>query len=90
MFNQARLSPSVGTADGDISDLLSECSDVSYLSDFEDECNSLTIDISNGAPIDTEHFNIVHYNINSILSPDRIEQLTDICQTLKINVLILS
>ena len=90
MFNQVRLPLLVGTADEDISDLLSECSDVSYISDFEDECNSLNIDISNGPPIDTENFNIVHYNINSILAPDRIEQLTDICQTLKINVLILS
>ena len=90
MFNQVRLPLLVGTADEDISDLLSECSDVSYISDFEDECNSLNIDISNGPPIDTENFNIVHYNINSILAPDRIEQLTDICQTLKINVLIIS
>ena len=66
------------------------CSDVSNLSDFENEFNSLNIDISNGPPIDIENFKVVHYNINSILAPDRIEQLTDICNTLKINVLILS
>ena len=35
-------------------------------------------------------FKIVHYNINSILAPDRLDQLTDICQTLRIDVLILS
>ena len=55
-----------------MSDLLSECSETSFISDFEDEFHSLNIDISNGPPI------------------DRIEQLTDICRTLRIDVLILS
>ena len=36
------------------------------------------------------NFKIFHYNINSILAPDRLEQLTDICKTLQIDVLILS
>ena len=40
--------------------------------------------------MDTENFKIVHYNINSILAPDRIDQLSQICQTLKIDVLIIS
>ena len=73
-----------------MSDVLSECSDTSYISDFEDEFHSLNIDISNGPPINIDNFIIVHYNINSILAKDRIEQLTDICKTLKIDVLILS
>ena len=55
-----------------------ECSDTSYISDFEDEFHSLNIDISNGPPINIDNFIIVHYNINSILTKDRIEQLTDI------------
>ena len=73
-----------------MSDLWSECSDTSYMSDIEDNFHSLNIDISNGSPIDNENFKVVHYNINSILAPDRIEQLHDICKTLKIDVLILS
>ena len=73
-----------------MSDLWSECSDTSYMSDIEDNFHSLNIDISNGSPIDNENFKIVHYNINSILADDRIEQLQDICKTLKIDVLILS
>ena len=90
MFNQAIISLLVGTADCDLSDVLSECSDVSLLSDLEEEFHSLNIDISNGPPIDIDNFKIVHYNINSLLATDRIEQLTDICNTLKIDVLILS
>ena len=76
-------------ADQEMSDVLSECSDVSFLSDL-DEFQSINIDISNGPPIDVNNFKIVHYNINSILAPDRLEQLTDICKTLQIDVLILS
>ena len=77
-------------ADGDISDVLSECSDTSCLSDFDTEFQSLNIDISNGPPINIDNFKIVHYNINSLLAPDRLDQLTDICRILKIDVLILS
>ena len=62
MFIQVRLSLSVGTADGDMTDLLSECSDTSYMSDLEEEFNSLNIDILNGPPIDINNFIIVHYN----------------------------
>ena len=87
MFNQVWLSLLVGTADSDISDILSECSDTSYISDFEEEFHSLNIDISNGPPIDIDNFIIVHYNINSILATDRIEQLSDISNTLNIDVL---
>ena len=78
MFNRVGQSLLVGTADNDISDLLSECSDTSNISDFEEEFHSLNIDISNGPPIDIDNFIIVHYNINSILATDRIEQLSDI------------
>ena len=73
-----------------MSDCSSQCSDSSYLSDLDDQCKSHNYDISNGSPIDPANFNVVHYNINSILANDRIEQLTDICTTLRIDVLILS
>ena len=73
-----------------MSDLLSECSDISYLSDLDFEWNSINFDYSNGSPLDKENFKVIHYNINSILAPDRLEQLSDICQLLHINVLILT
>ena len=72
------------------SDLLSECSDTSNFSDFIEDVSSVNFDISNGSPFDINNFKVVHYNINSILAADRIDQLTDICRTLNINVLILS
>ena len=90
MFNQVQLSFLFGAADCNMSDLGSECSDTSDVSDFEEEFHSLKIDISNGSPINTENFNIVHYNINSILATDRIEQLTEICKTLNVDVLIIT
>ena len=60
------------------------------MSEIEEEVNSVNIDISNGPPFDIENFKIVHYNINSILAPGKISQLSDICQIIKIDVLILS
>ena len=76
MFSQADISLSVGTADCDMSDVLSECSDTSYISDIsdlEEEFHSLNIDISNGPTININNFKIVQYNINSILATDRLE-----------------
>ena len=73
-----------------MSDLLSECSEASFISDFDDNCNSYKFDISNGSPICTDNFIVVHYNINSILAPDRLDQLTDYCRILKIDVLIIT
>jgi hypothetical protein len=76
VFIQVQLSLLVGRADGDMTDLLGECSNTSYMSDLEDEFHSLNIDISNGPPIDIDNFIIVHFNINSILATDRMDQLT--------------
>ena len=73
-----------------MSDLCSECSETSYMSDIEEDVKSINFDISNGSPIDINNFKVVHYNINSILAPGRIDELTDVCRTLNINVLILS
>ena len=64
------------------SDLSSNISEISYLSDFDDEPQSLNFDLSNGSPIDINNFNIVHYNINSITADDRLDQLSGICRTL--------
>ena len=76
----------------DVSDLLSECSDISYIfySQLDLDMDSVNFDLSNGSPIDTNNFKIVHYNVNSILAPDRLEQLSNVCQTLKIDVLVIT
>ena len=76
--------------DEDVSDLFSEVSDTSYISDIDTRPNSFNYDISNGTPIDTNMFNIVHYNINSITAEGRLEELTYICKTLNVAVLCLT
>ena len=53
------------------------------------DCKSRNFDLSNGSPINQENFNVVHYNINSIRAPERLNQLTDSCRILNIDVLII-
>ena len=76
--------------DESFSDVTSNLSDMSYLSDIDDDCQSINFDISNGSPIDITNFNIVHYNINSITADNRLEQLSDICNTLNLAVLVIT
>ena len=76
--------------DDGLSDVLSTVSDTSYLSDLEFECQSTNFDLSNGSPININNFNIVHYNINSITADNRIEQLSDICNSLNLAILVLT
>ena len=76
--------------DESFSDLSSNLSDMSYLSDFVDEPQSFNFDLSNGSPIDICNFNIVHYNINSITADDRLDQLADICRILNLAVLVIT
>ena len=77
-------------SDDSLSDLISECSEASFLSDFETECISRNFDLSTGSPIDTENFNVVHYNINSILAPGKLDQIADYCKLLNVDVLIVT
>ena len=81
-------------ADDDISDVLSECSDISYFSDYdldlEQESQSINFDLSNGSPFDSKNFNVVHFNIDSILAEGRQEQLTKMCRILPISVLVIT
>ena len=42
--------------DDSLSDVSSILSDTSYLSDFEDECQSFNFDLSNGSPINLNNF----------------------------------
>ena len=72
-----------------MSDSSSICSDISYMSDI-DNVSSVNFDLSNGSPINVHNFNIIHYNINSITADDRIDQLTDVCKILGIDVLVIT
>ena len=76
--------------DHDFSDVCSDISDLSYISEFENECNSINFDLSDGSPINTNNFNIAHYNINSVTAFGRLDQLADICAILKLDILILT
>ena len=77
--------------DESLSDVFSNLSDSSYMSDLDlDECQSLSFDLSNGSPININNFNIVHFNINSITAENRLDQLSDICQTLNLSVLVIT
>ena len=66
--------------DESMSDVSSNISDMSYLSDLDEQCQSVNFDLSNGSPINVNNFNIVHYNINSILAPGKLDQLSDNCR----------
>ena len=72
------------------SDVSSVCSDLSNISDLDIEYQSINFDLSNGSPIDVDNFNIVHFNINSILADSRLDQLSDICKILNLDVLIIT
>ena len=72
------------------SDVSSNVSDLSYTSDLDFDIQSYNYDLSNGSPVDINNFNIVHFNINSITADDRLEQLSDICSILNLDVLILT
>ena len=77
-------------ADSDLSDVGSDVSDLSYLSDLDEDVQSFNYDLTNGSPINTNNFNIVHFNINSITAEGRLDQLSDICSILNLDVLIIT
>ena len=78
--------------ENDISDVLSECSEISYISDsdLDYDLESVNFDLSNGSPIDATNFNLVHYNINSVTAEGRLEELSTVCRLMNIDVLILT
>ena len=65
-------------------------SDSSFLSEPETDPHSINIDISNGSPIDAGDFIVVHFNIDSILAEGRLEQLEVVCQTMKLDCLLIT
>ena len=72
-------------------DILDESlSDCSFLSEPETNPQSINIDISNGSPIDTDDFIVVHFNIDSILAEGRKEQLEVVCKSMKLDCLLIT
>ena len=47
--------------DGDMSDIGSDVSDLSYISDLDDEHQSVNYDLSNGSPINSNNFYSLQY-----------------------------
>ena len=77
--------------DASIQDIIDESiNECSILSEPEDNPQSINIDISNGSPIDTGDLIVVHFNIDSITAEGRLEQLKVVCQTLKLDILIIT
>ena len=74
----------------DLSDALSDVSDTGYMSDLENDTQSLIIDLTNGSPIRQNNITFIHYNVDSILADGRIDELTVVCQTVNIDCLVIS
>ena len=61
-----------------MSDVHSDTSDAGDISDFDDAPQSVMLDFSNGSPLSDNNFKTVHYNIDSILAEDRLDQLSNV------------
>ena len=57
--------------DIDLSDVGSDVSDLSYISELDNECQSYNFDLSNGSPIDINNFNSLQYQLNYSKWPSR-------------------
>ena len=74
----------------DHTDALSDVSDTSYTSDLDDTPQSLMIDLSNGSPLSVNNITFIHFNVDSILAENRIDELTVVCQTLLVDCFVIS
>ena len=73
-----------------VNDMFSDVSDISYQSDIDNITKSISLDISNGAPIYTSKLIVVHYNVNSILREGRMKELIATCNTMNVSVLFIT
>ena len=73
-----------------MSDVHSDTSDIGDLSDFDDNPQSVMIDFSNGSPLSSNELKIFHYNIDSILANNKLDQLTDVCRILSVDCLVIT
>ena len=60
------------------------------MSDLDNICNSISLDLDNGSPIDNSKFTLAHYNINSITCENKIEELIEYFSILNKSVLIIT
>ena len=74
----------------DHTDALSDVSDTSYTSDLDDTPQSLMLDLSNRSPLSANNITFIHFNVDSILAENRIDELTLVCQTLSVDCLVIS
>ena len=58
------------------------------LSEPDEQPNSISLDISNGSPLNNDDFLVVHYNINSITAEGRLEELSTVASVLNVDVLV--
>ena len=62
--------------------------DTSFLSEPDITPKSCNFNFSNGSPLNSDDFHVVHYNINSITAEDKLDQLQEVAKILNISVLI--
>ena len=60
------------------------------LSESDEQPQSVNFDLLNGSPFEKNSFIAVHWNINSILTEGRLEELIENVNTLKCHVVILT
>ena len=60
------------------------------LSESDEQPQSVNLDLLNGSPFEKNSFIAVHWNINSILTEGRLEELIENINTLKCHVVILT
>ena len=62
--------------------------DTSLTSEPKDSTHSVNVDLVNGWPYNGDDFLIIHYNVNSITSENRLDEITEIVKTTKCSVLV--
>ena len=60
------------------------------LSEPDSNPQSIDVDLRNGSPLNTDDFSIVHYNLNSILTEGRLEELVENVKVVKPDVLVVT
>ena len=53
-------------AEGDVSDLFSDVSDISYTSELDDAPVAVKYDLNDGSPLDKDKFKVVHFILSSL------------------------
>lgn len=78
--------------DINVSDIYSNSSDCSSISDFDTSPNSINIDIDHGlgSPLDKTKLTVLHFNVCSLTANGRLEELENILNKLEVDILALT